>query len=81
VIRLSSTNNAEITGILAQESGRYIQLFNVGTFDIKLKANNANSSAANRFILNADLTMQQDESCIIWYDITTAMWRVLTTAT
>lgn len=69
--------NREITGIVAQEDGRVIYLFNISTAnDIKLKSENANSLAANRFALKADLTLEKNESVVMVYDGTTQRWRV-----
>lgn len=78
VIRLSASVNIEITGIESSNVaiGQSFILVNVSTFNIKLKNNNNNSLAVNRFMLKGDLTLEKDESLIIWYDTTTLRWRV-----
>lgn len=78
VLRLSSDAARNITGIAAQATGRFILLFNIGGFNITLVDESASSSAANRFSVPTAPIIQPDGSRAIWYDITSARWRVLT---
>ena len=69
--------NREITGIVAQENGARIYLLNISDGDdLKLKNENTNSSAANRFLLKADLTLEGNEGVCLIYDGTSSRWRV-----
>ena len=77
VIRLSSDASRSITGIAAPTAGEYKVILNVGAQDIVLVDESASSTAANRFALNANITIGADEACTIWYDGTSSRWRVL----
>lgn len=77
VIRLSSTNTFDLTGITAQGSGITLILLNVGTNNIILKNNNAGSVAANRFQLTGDITLNGDDFIAIWYDTVSSRWRAI----
>jgi hypothetical protein len=77
VLRISSTINIELTGLVAQSEGYFLWVFNVGTNDIKLKENNSSSSANNRFLINGDINIKEDESVLLWYDISSLRWRTL----
>lgn len=74
VLFLSAGANYDLTGIEAQENGRVLFLINLGTGSVKLKNNNANSLAPNRFRLRADATLQQNNGGIIIYNTTLAAW-------
>lgn len=77
ILRLNSDASRDITGIVAGKPGELKLIINVGSSDIVLKDENAGSTAANRFALNADVTIQADESVQIWYDATSSRWRVI----
>jgi hypothetical protein len=66
-----------ITGLVAQSAGRLVTLMNGGAFDAVLKASDANSSAANQFILPglADVTMTPGSSVTLYYDGNQPLWR------
>lgn len=76
-IRLSSDASRDITGIVKGVDGQMFILHNVGSFNIVLKDESASSTAANRFALNADVTIAPDQSVSIWYDSTSSRWRVI----
>lgn len=76
VIRLDATTNIIINGLLAQESGRRIIIFNISSFKITL-SNNTTSIAANRFLLDANIILGSNESCELWYDIISIRWRII----
>lgn len=77
ILRLNTDASRDITGISAGLSGEEKLIINVGAQDIVLKDESASSTAANRFALNADVTIQADEAVKIWYDGTSSRWRVI----
>ena len=80
VIRIASNGGYNITGIVAQESGREIYLINTSASNIVLVSESASSTAANRFA-SANTTLGTLECAIIWYDTTTARWWVVANST
>lgn len=81
VLRLSSDASRDITGVVAPvpaSCASIVCLINVGSNNIVLKNQDANSSAANRFLMEdgADLTLTADDFCWAVYDYTTTRWRV-----
>lgn len=79
VVRLSSDDSRTITGIVPGSSpaGRRLALFNVGGSDIVLANQSASSTAANRFALNADVTITPGSAVLLQYDGVASRWRVL----
>lgn len=75
VLRLNSDAARDITGLAGGADGRVLLIFNVGSFNIVLKDESASSTAANRFALNGDITLQPDNSVGLWYDSTSSRWR------
>jgi hypothetical protein len=77
VIRVDS-NNYTITGIVAQEPGRIITIYNVGTGNLYISHDSASSSAANRILtVNGDSgRIDNDGVAHIWYDGTSSRWRL-----
>lgn len=73
-LRLSTDASRDLTGITNGRKGRSLRLFNVGSFDLVLK-NDVTSTAANRFLLGADLTVGTNEGVVLWYDSTSSRWR------
>ncbi len=78
-LRLSTDASRDITGIAGGADGRMILIFNVGSFDIVLKDEDAGSTAANRFALQADITVPPDGAAILWYDSASSRWRCVGT--
>lgn len=76
VMRLSSDASRDITGLAGGADGRLVILHNVGSNSIVLKDESASSTAANRFALNADITLGADQGVILNYDSTSSRWRV-----
>jgi hypothetical protein len=77
--RLSTDASRDITGFsIGQVDGLECEIWNVGAFNIVLKHQDANSTAANRFICTgaADITLAADEIALLRYDSTTTRWRV-----
>lgn len=82
VLRLSTDASRTITGIADGVSGRNLWIVNVGSNNLTLSNQSASSSAANRIICaqGADMTLAADDVVHLWYDVTTARWRVFTTS-
>lgn len=76
-LRLSTDASRNITGISAsQVDGRELTIINVGAQNIVLM-NNVTSTAANRFLLNADLIILPEQAVRLVYDATSSRWRKL----
>lgn len=78
VLRLSSDASRTITGLADGSTGRNLCIINVGSFNIVLANQSASSTAANRIITGtgANLTVASDDIVKLYYDSTTARWRV-----
>lgn len=86
VVRCGATGAVRtITGIVAPTpaSGQRLKLVNITTLDLILPHDSASSVAANRFITpnTAPYRLSAGGSVDLWYDITTARWRVQAEAT
>ncbi len=79
ILRLSTDASRDITGITGGLDGRLLFVFNVGSFDIVLKDEDAGSTAANRFALQADITIPPDGAALLLYDATSSRWRCVGT--
>lgn len=84
IARVSSDAARDMTGLAGgttpeASQGRVIVLVNVGAFAITLKHENASSAVANRFKFTgaADHVLAADASAILWYDGSSARWRLL----
>lgn len=75
--RLDSDASRNITGISGGVDGRRVTLYNIGSFDIVLKNQDAASTAGNRFLFTvaADITLAAGQPMDIIYDDTTDRWR------
>lgn len=73
-LRLSTDASRNLTGINAWKDGRLCFIFNVGTNDLVL-VNDATSTAANRFLLGANVTLNANEGIGLWYDATSSRFR------
>jgi hypothetical protein len=77
VVRFSTDASRNITGLAAGTDGQIAILHNVGSQPAVLKTADTNSTAANRFAFDADVTLLGDQSIILQYDATSARWRQL----
>ncbi len=77
VIYMSAATPIDLTGIEAGADGEAKVLINTGTNAITLKKEDANSTASNRFAINADTAIAQDEGTRIFYDGSNGRWRIL----
>lgn len=77
-LRQDSSADVAITGLDAGTAGRMLVWTNISaTYAQTLKAENTSSTAANRFALQGDLTVEPGQSVWLWYDTTTARWRAI----
>lgn len=74
VLRLSTDVSRNLTGIVAAASARVLVVFNVGAQDLVL-VNDSTSTAANRFLFGANITLGAEEGISLWYDTTSSRWR------
>lgn len=78
VLRLSTDASRNITSIAGGSDGRILIIHNIGSFDIVLKDDDgATGTAANRFALSGDITLEPDQCAILQYDSTTTRWRCI----
>lgn len=79
VWRISSDAARNVTGLAGGLQGRRLILINVGAQNIVIQNENAGSTVANRVITGtgADITLSADDTMELWYDSTTARWRVI----
>lgn len=78
VMRLSSDASRNITGLAVTGSftdGRFLMLHNIGSFNIVLTTEDANSTAANRFLFDGNITLTPEQSITLWYDTDSDRWR------
>jgi hypothetical protein len=81
---ITPTGTVDLTGLLAQQSGREIQLCNVGATNIIIYPENGNSSPANRFNLPAGVASTpwtliggDAASCgTFWYNGLISRWQL-----
>jgi hypothetical protein len=78
VLRISSNNNYNLTGLTGGAAGRRLTLLNVSAFTITLP-HDATSTAANRFFCpnNTNVAVRQNGSVELIYDSTSSRWRVI----
>lgn len=79
VLRLTSDASRNITSLAGGADGRIITLINVGSFPIVIKdEDGATGTAANRFSLTGDITLNTAQAATFIYDATNARWWALT---
>lgn len=76
-IRASTDAIRNITGLAGGADGRLIVWHNIGAFNTVFQDEDAGSTAANRFALNADVTIAPDQSAVLQYDSTSSRWRLM----
>lgn len=77
VIRFSTDNSRNITGLAGGYHGRIGILHNVGSQNAVLVDEDSGSSAGNRFALPGNFTIAPDGLAVLQYDNTSARWRSL----
>lgn len=79
ILRLSTDASRDLTGIaggVTMVDGRELTIVNIGAQNLVLK-NDVTSTAANRFLLGADVTVTPEQAVRIIYDGTSSRWRKL----
>jgi hypothetical protein len=76
VLRLSTDAARTITGISGGVRGRYLRIFNIGSYPITLAYESGSSTAANRFkFSNGSLAViPSNGNMLLYYDSTQARW-------
>jgi len=74
-VRLSSDTTRNVTGLTLGSAGKVVVLHNVGSNPIVLKNQSASSTAANRFLFAADVTLAADTPVALFYDAVSSRWR------
>ena len=77
ILRLQSVGNHNITGLVpsSPELGNVVTIMNVGVGNMTIMDNDANSLAANRFLLNGNTLLNSGESATFVRDTVVARWR------
>lgn len=77
VLRFSSTTPVTITGFRGGVKGRFIRLFNVGSYEITISHMSASSSLGNRVrsATGFDIILPAGGELVLYYDITNTEWR------
>lgn len=76
-LRVQSDASRNITGLMGGVDGRVIFIRNIGSFDIVLKNQDANSTAEHRFNFGADHTLAPGQTVILNYDLPGLRWRII----
>jgi len=76
-IRIAVNPSITLSGIQGGASGRILTLLNVGTLPVILANDSSASTASNRFLFGADISLGPNQGIIVQYDNTTARWRGL----
>ena len=76
-LRLSTDASRDITGLTGGADGRIIIIANIGSYPIVLINSSVSSSAANRFLLFSDTTINSNQDVIMQYDSTSSRWRLI----
>lgn len=78
VLRLSSDAVRTITGFSGGMKGRWLFLWNVGSFSITLSHQSGSSMATNRILSStgASVTLAPNGKAELYYDFTTKRWRL-----
>lgn len=74
-LRLATTAQVNVTGIVAQSDGFELILTNEGNYPITL-SNDVTSTAANRFLFGYNYNLAPNKSVRIRYDGTASRWRI-----
>jgi hypothetical protein len=77
--RLTGAGGGTWTGLTGGTDGLVVTIVNAGTGNLTLAHENTGSTAGNRFVLpgNASYVVGPNDSVTIYYDGTSARWRVL----
>lgn len=77
-LRLSTDASRNLTSVAGGVDGRLLIIFNVGAQNLVIKDDDgATGTAANRFQLNADVTILPEQGRTFMYDGTSSRWRMM----
>ena len=76
-LRGSADAKRDITGFASQGSGFRFYYLNIGPGNVKFKNNSILSAVGNRILLDADLTLAENQSAEFWEDIISGAWRLI----
>lgn len=76
VLRLDTDAARDITGLAGGRAGRVLTLLYIGTTSVTLKSQSSSSSAANRFLIPADVVLTPNTVVELIYDAVSARWRI-----
>lgn len=76
LLRLSSNQVVSITGLKGGIKGRFLRIFNIGSYSIKLNHQDTNSDAENRFLFSngRDVSIPPGSNILIYYDNVQSRW-------
>ena len=79
ILRITASGAFSITGIIAETTSTRKKIINIGSNIITLTHQDVLSTAANRIIIPGavSLSLLADDSVDLFYDTTTARWRVV----
>lgn len=79
VVRLTTGANSDVTGFSASVTDQVKKIANIGSNNVVLKHDDANSAAANRMLLpgSTDLTLTPNDTITLFYDPTSTRWRAV----
>lgn len=75
--RLTSNGNYNITGIANGKDNRFIFVTNIGSYAFTFVNGSGSSVAINRFDIGQDYVLKSKCSCVLWYDKTSLVWRIV----
>lgn len=76
VLRLSTDAPRTITGFRGGVKGRFLRLFNVGTYEITIAQQSVLSAVGNRVVspTGFDIVLNAGGELVLYYDITRSVW-------
>ena len=81
ILVIDATSNVNITGLVAPSPAKTMRVIifnNSATNNITLQNNNAGSVAANRFLSNGNVTINEKESVECFYSVSEQRWIPIT---
>lgn len=77
IIRVDTNGSISLTGLAGGADGRLAFIHYIGVNSLIIQDEHASSTAANRFALNANISLGPDQSTLFLYDTTTQRWRAI----
>jgi hypothetical protein len=78
VIRIDGgAANRNITGLVGGSDGKIKVILNIGATNNLVLKNDTTSTAGNRFLFGADITLTPDQGGTLWYDSTDSRWKCI----